>query len=127
MDLKKVIVCDLDGTLTVSKSALSPAMAEVICHILTHHLFVVVSGGAFTQFEKQFLSRLNCSKEKLQNLSLFPTMGSVCYMYDVKTDHWKMIYNDALTSLEKNKIIKALNDTIKESGFDLPHNYGDLI
>ena len=53
---KKAIVCDLDGTLAKSKSTLSPEMAEVLCKLLEKYFIVIVSGGAYHQFEKQFLS-----------------------------------------------------------------------
>ncbi len=127
MDTKKVIVCDLDGTLAPSKSSISSDMAEVLCHILSRHLLAIVSGGAFEQFEKQFLSKLNCGPELLQNLSLFPTMGSACYVYDKEKNNWKLLYNELLSKKERDKIKKSINEAIKETKLDLSGAYGDIV
>lgn len=124
---KKAIVCDLDGTLAKSKSTLTPEMAEVLCKILERYYLVIVSGGAYPQFEKQFLSGFSCPKELLKNLYLFPTMGSTCFVYDLETDKWKQLYNEQFTEEEKTQIINALNESIAESGLDLSSPYGDII
>ncbi len=127
MIAKKVIVCDLDGTLTESKSTLSQSMAEVLCQILSKHFLVVISGGTFSQFQKQFLSQLSCGPELLQNLYLFPTMGGACYTYDLASLNWKEIYNEELSLSERKEIVKALNQAMLESGLDFTSSYGDII
>lgn len=124
---KKVIVCDLDGTLTKSKSALSPEMAEIIPKILEGHFLAVVSGGAFPQFEKQFLSHLKCGPELLANLYLFPTMGSTCYTFNVEKKVWQQIYNEPLSEKERQNIISVLKSAIAQSGLDLSGSYGEII
>lgn len=124
---KKVIVCDLDGTLAKSKSSLTKEMSDVICKVLKNHYFIVVSGGAYSQFEKQFLSTFTCPKELLTNLYLFPTMGSACYVYDLESDKWKEVYNEKFTEEEKNEIISALDSAIAESKLDLSSPYGEII
>lgn len=124
---KKVIVSDLDGTLAPSKSPISKDMAEVLCHVLNRHYVAVVSGGAFPQFEKQFLSQLKCSPESMKNISIFPTNGSSCYVYDEKRKTWKELYEEKLTVAEKKKILTALNDAISDSGIDFSGSYGDII
>lgn len=127
MAIKKVIVSDLDGTLAPSKSPISVDMAEIIGHVLSRLKIAVVSGGAFPQFEKQFLSHLRCEPEQLKNLSIFPTNGSACYVYDEKRKTWKEVYEEKLTVAERKKIITAINDAIKELKMDLSGSYGELI
>ncbi|KND48791.1 MAG: phosphomannomutase [Parcubacteria bacterium C7867-003] len=127
IDNKKAIVCDLDGTLAKSKSSLTPEMSEVICKLLPNYNFVVVSGGAYSQFQKQFLSNFNCPKELLKNLYLFPTMGSTCFVYDLETDSWKQLYDEQFTELEKREIIEALNSAILECGIDVSDPFGEII
>jgi HAD superfamily hydrolase (TIGR01484 family) len=124
---KKVIVSDLDGTLAPSKSPISKEMAEVIGYVLSRLHIAVVSGGAFPQFEKQFLSQLTCGPEKLKNLSIFPTNGSACYVYDENKKTWKELYEEKLTVAERKKIITAINDAIKELKMDLSGSYGEVI
>ena len=125
MNNKKVIVCDLDGTLTESKSALSAEMDEVLCRLLSKHFLAVVSGGSYKQFQKQFLSRLHCGEEQLKNLYLFPTNGSTCYVYE--NSNWKQIYNEPLSEDERKNIIFNLEEAIKETGIDLSGAYGEII
>lgn len=124
---KKVIVCDLDGTLAPSKSPLKKEMAEVIMQLLSRHFLAVVSGGAFSQFEKQFLSQLSPDPELFKNLSLFPTMGSTCYTFDTEHKTWKQMYDEPLSREERKKIISALNEAISHSPLNLSEPYGDII
>src|SRR4051812_20062939 len=125
MNNKKVIVSDLDGTLTESKSLLTEEMADVICRLLSKHFFAVVSGGSYKQYEKQFLSQLKCGDEELTNLSLFPTNGSTCYLY--KNKAWEQVYNEPLSEEARKKIIEALNEAVKSTNLDLSGAYGEII
>ncbi|MCX6701790.1 MAG: HAD-IIB family hydrolase [Candidatus Zambryskibacteria bacterium] len=127
MDNKKVIVCDLDGTLAESKSTLSPEMAEVLCKVLHRHFLVIISGGKYSQFQKQFLSYFSCEPEFLKNLFLFPTNGSTCYIYDTENNNWKQSYNELLSPEEREKIIRAFNETIMELGLNLGKAYGEVV
>lgn len=124
---KKVIVCDLDGTLAESKSAISEEMSGVLCGILRNHYLAIVSGGTYNQFQKQFLANFSCSPELLTNLYLFPTNGSVCYKYDASSSDWKQLYAEELSQDQREKIIKAINESIAELGLDLSHSYGEIV
>jgi HAD superfamily hydrolase (TIGR01484 family) len=124
---KKVIAFDLDGTLAESKSKLTPEMSEVLAKLLEKYYVAVISGGAYTQFQKQFLSSFSAPKEFLKNLYLFPTMGSTCYKYDEESAEWKMLYEERLAQEEIKKIMKAFNESIMESGFDLSGSYGEIL
>src|SRR3989344_5671548 len=117
---KKVIICDLDGTLAESKSAVSKEMVEVLCKILHRYFLVVVSGGAFHQFQKQFLSNFSCSSEVLTNLILFPASGSTCYRY--VDNQWQQLYNEQLTEQEREKIKEAFKEAILRLKLDLSPN-----
>lgn len=124
---KKAIVCDLDGTLALSKSPLSTEMAEVLCDLLKNHYLVVVSGGSYAQFDKQFLSHLNCPQELLKNLYIFPTMGGTCYVYDSESHAWKQLYEEVLTVEERDLIKKAIDESLRESNMDFSIIYGELV
>lgn len=123
---KKVIACDLDGTLAESKSAISEEMSNILCGILRNHYLAVISGGTYNQFQKQFLANFSCSPELLTNLYLFPTNGSVCYKYDGLTK-WQQLYAEMLSQEQREKIIKAINESITELGLNLSNSYGDII
>ena len=125
--MKKVIACDLDGTLTESKAELGSKMVEVLAELLKRYSIAVVSGGAYKQFQKQFLSKLNIPPEFLKNLYLFPTMGSTCYVFDLAKNDWIQIYNETLSGEERQKIKQAFDQIIKESKLDFSKTYGDLV
>ncbi len=124
---KKVIAFDLDGTLAESKSKLTEEMSEVLARLLPKYYLAVISGGAYAQFQKQFLASFSAPKEYLKNLYLFPTMGSTCYTYDYVSNEWKMLYEERLAPLEIKKIMNAFDESILESGFDLSGSYGEIL
>jgi len=124
----KVIVCDLDGTLAPSKSALEPSMARIICQVLKKHRFAVISGGSHEQFIKQFLSHLVCEDRYLANLYLFPTNGSACYAFDYEHNlGWKKLYDEQLTVDERKKIKDAFSRAIPASGVVTEDPFGEIV
>lgn len=124
---KKVIVCDLDGTLAISKSPLTPEMADMIVKLLPHYFFAIISGGAFPQFEKQVISHLHCDQKLFKNLYIFPTMGGMCYSFDPELGIWKQLYNESLSPMARTEIIDAFKYALPKSGIDLSNPYGELI
>ena len=78
--MKKLIVFDLDGTLSESKSALDSETAALLHDLLGIVKVAVISGGGWPQFEKQLLSNLP-HDERLVNLSLLPTCGTKFFQY----------------------------------------------
>ncbi len=123
---KKLIIFDLDGTLAESKSALDSEMSQLLGNLLKWKLVAVISGGSFSQFEKQFLRNLSLSDLILKNLYLLPTSGARFYTY---TDNaWMLAYAHNLTDEEKINIIKAFNDSFFELNYEHPPNrYGELL
>lgn len=126
-DFNKVIVCDLDGTLALSKADLSQEMSEVICRVLERNLFAVISGAGFGQFKSQFLSHIKCGPERKKSLFIFPTNGSSCYGYRSDIDDWAVIYEEKLKEEDKEKIINSLNKAIEILDIDISNAFGDVI
>ena len=56
--MKSLIIFDLDGTLTESKSDLDGEMATLLARLLGTVDVAIISGGAWAQFEKQVLAFL---------------------------------------------------------------------
>ena len=94
---KKLIVFDLDKTLTESKQPMDDEMAELVRRLLEVTNVAVISGGSFKQFQKQFVPKL--TKGKLASLFLFPTCGSAFYRYG--NEMWKNMYTETLSIEEK--------------------------
>jgi len=121
------IAFDLDGTLAESKSSITPEMSGLLCKLLEQYNVAVVSGGAFPQFQKQFLANLSCSSEdSLKKLYLFPTSGSALYIYE--NGSWRVVYEELLSEDAKKQIISAWAKVLHDSGITLPTpSYGPVM
>ena len=121
--MKSLVVFDLDGTLAPSKSSLDAEMAALLGRLLGIVKVAVISGGAWTQFEKQVLAFLP-HDERLKSLSMLPTCGTKFYRFD---GDWKKLYSEDFSADDKKKIISALNQAVDRSGFRADKHWGDLI
>jgi phosphomannomutase len=121
--MKKLVVFDLDGTLAPSKSSIDPEMATLLDKLIGIVKVAVISGGAWSQFQKQVLSHLN-DETSLQNLSILPTCGTQFYQHE--TD-WKQLYAENFSSEQKEKIITSLQKAIEEAGQKAEKTWGETI
>ena len=128
---KKIIAFDLDGTLTVSKSAIMPEMSELVKHLAQKKIITIISGGAFKQFQTQFLPIFynnNTAMSLIYNLILLPTSGSQRYEYDAEKKDWVMTDKEPLNAEIKNKVKKVLQEIIDSGLYDIPKNpKGEII
>lgn len=123
--LKQLIIFDLDGTLTKSKSPVDDEMANLICRLLELKKIAVISGGGYPQFQAQFLSKLPGGSENLNNLLLMPTSGTRLYVW---RGNWVEQYAENLALLEKERIMSAMNCALKAAGYEKPQTtYGQII
>ena len=122
--MKKLIVFDLDGTLAESKSPLDPEMAALLNLLLGIVRVSVISGGDWSQLEKQVLSNLTYDTS-LKNLSLLTTCGTKFYTND---GGWKLLYSEDFTKVKKNKILTSLEQTVSASAdCKVPRVWGETI
>lgn len=123
---KKLVVFDLDGTLTESKSDLDSETALLLGKLLEVKRVAVIGGGRFALFQKQLLSKLSTPKEHLANLFLFPVTATEFYKY--KDGRWVEVYNQKFSEEEKEKILSAFETIFKELGYRHSEKiYGELI
>jgi phosphomannomutase len=121
--LKKLVVFDLDGTLAESKSTLDAEMASLLNSLLEIVKVSVISGGNWSQFEKQVLANLS-HDERLKNLSLLPTCGTKFYQYE---SGWKKLYSEDFTDEEKKKIVNSLKQATGSPDLQPEQTWGDTI
>lgn len=124
---RTVIAFDLDGTLAPSKSPLPDRMGEMLDQLLERYHVCVISGGKFGQFEKQLLSNLKASPDRLERLHLMPTCGTRYYNYDLADKKWTLVYVEDFSEAEKTKIMEALSRGVKELGFAEKKTYGETL
>src|SRR3989344_4234213 len=123
---KELIVFDLDGTLTKSKSDMDKEMAFLVGKLLEVKRVAIIGGGKYDQFKRQFLDNLFAPKEPLAKLLLFPALGTAFYKYD--NNEWRKIYSKDLTEEEKKKVFMAFEKTFQELGYKHPdETFGELI
>jgi hypothetical protein len=121
--MKTMIAFDLDGTLAESKQAIPPEMAERLGSLLGVADVAVISGGDWPQFETQVVSRLPEGAD-LKRLWIMPTTGTKLYRYD---GEWKAIYADVFDQDERQKIAAALDQVMREKGYDQGQVWGERI
>jgi len=121
--MKKLIVFDLDGTLAESKSSIDAEMGKLLNSLLGIVKVSIISGGAWSQFEKQVLANLS-HDERLKNLSLLPTCGTKFYKYD---SGWKQLYSEDFTADEKEKIVGSLKKALGLAGYKVDKVWGEVI
>ena len=123
---KKVVIFDLDGTLTKSKSDLDKEMAKLTAELLRERYVAVTSGCSFHQFENQFLDKLP-KTSNLSNLFLFPTCSASGYYYDAKTSKYYRAYTHLMPTQAVKRVLKSFEAVFTEIGYTHPkRTYGPV-
>ncbi|MEX2052473.1 MAG: HAD-IIB family hydrolase [Candidatus Paceibacterota bacterium] len=128
---KKVIVFDIDGTLTPSKSPITLEMAKLVQELMKQKMVVAISGASIKQFQTQFLPLLLNDESILpfiQNLKLLPTSGSQRFEYDKEKNEWVMTDKEPLGENIKTTAKKLLQEIINSEKYEIPPDpAGDLV
>lgn len=122
----KIVVFDLDGTLAESKSAVTPAMISALKRLVSRFEIAVISGGTWSQFESQLISKLDLSSVESRRFHMFPTSGTSFYNND--GSRWNCMYSETLTSDETAKILSAFKTVLQNPGVRMPKRlWGDQL
>lgn len=122
---KKLIVFDLDGTLTRSKAPIDSEIASLLSRLLQIKKVAVIGGGKYDLFQRQLLAKLE-TKDFLANLFLFPMTATAFYKYD--GNRWVEVYSQSFSEEEKAKILSAFEKTFQNLNYKHPEKiYGELI
>lgn len=121
---KSLIVFDLDGTLTRTKSNMDSQMAIVLSALLQQKKIAVIGGGKYALFRRQLLAQLHCPKVLMRNLFLFPTTATSFYRYQ---NGWKNIYFFKFSKRERREIMRVFRAVLKEVRYAPKKVYGKLI
>lgn len=120
---KKIIAFDLDGTLAESKQHLESYMSDLLCELAKHKKVVIITGGSFEQFQKQFLPffnpKINDIDIVMDNLILLPTSGSRRYEYDSFKKDWIMTDIEEFPISIKTKVLEELNKIISNNQYGI--------
>jgi len=125
--MKKVFAFDMDDTIAITKSPISDRMATAFSNVLENFDVCIISGGNYSLFQKQFISRLDVDTEKLKRIHLMPTCGTRYYRFNDTTNEWTLQYAEDLTLQEKTKIAAVLEESAKELGYWPQNPAGEVI
>ena len=121
--MKELVAFDLDGTLAESKQPLQEPMGEALANLLDVAHVAVISGGDWPQFEKQVASRLPERADRTK-LWLMPTTGTKLYRFD---GEWRAVYAELFEDDEKQKILKAFDESLEATGSVPEKTWGERI
>ncbi len=121
---KKIIIFDLDGTLTKSKATMDRRMAELLSKLLQRKTVAVIGGGEYEQFKRQFVRKLKAPRERLDRLLLFPANATSFYTH--RRGGWKSVYKKGLSPRAKRRIREAFKGALRDIRYvpDVPHKRG---
>lgn len=123
---EKLVIFDLDGTLTESKSDMDAEMSRLLCALLAKKPVAVIGGGKYELFQRQLLKKLRCPGSRLGRLYLFPTTSTAFYRYGMRG--WRRVYLHALTKGQRRKIFRAFQKVLREFKYVPPVKvYGNII
>lgn len=118
---KKIIISDLDGTLTMSKMRVNKSMSAAIHNILRFYNLAIVTGGEFSQLKMQLDKAISEKEINISKLFLFPTNGTKLYRFT--TDKWVKIYSIDLSLDEKKTILEGFELVTREFDFARPERF----
>lgn len=124
MDLPRVVIFDLDGTLALSKSPIADSTAMWLVRLLANADVCIISGATYEQMQTQVLGHLEQPAD-LGRLHLMPTCGTQYYRYD--SGAWIQVYSESLDAATKNDIADVLTQGAHELGLTPKQSWGPLI
>ena len=97
MKNKKVIICDIDGTLAGSDTEVSDEMLETIKKLQEKYLFVTMGNGNYIHLSNQFIKKY--LEKNSKELYVYALGGLECYK--VAKEGVTKIYSNDFTEDEK--------------------------
>jgi phosphomannomutase len=125
--MKKIIVFDLDNTLTLPKQPMNdPEVIDLLKRLIEKKSIAIISGGSYSTVKKHFVSHFDVSEENLKKTFLLPTCGTCFYKFNNNT--WETVYKNSLSEEEKKKIFSAFKKTFQILNYSPPtETYGEII
>lgn len=115
---RKVLSFDIDQTLNVAKTPITPRMATLLVKLLDKYEVAPISGQKYEQFLIQIVDKLKeagATDSQLTHLHLFVTQGTRYYRFE--NDDWELVYNFDLTDEQGAAMSRALEQAAKELGY----------
>src|ERR1035437_7886016 len=119
---RKIIVFDIDGTLTPSKAPADKEMIDLLLSLLDKKSIAIIGGGKYSMFQEQLADQMPTADKRLEKLYLFPTNSTAFYRF---TGVWNKVYSYELSDEEKEKIKEAFKEAFSKVNYQPPEKtYG---
>jgi phosphomannomutase len=123
---KKLVVFDIDGTLTPSKAVADREMISLLLRLLERRMVAVIGGGKYALFKEQLIDRMPRRDARLDRLFLFPTSSTAFYRFS--RGGWRCVYEHVLSRADKKKIEDAFERVLEDVGYIHPQKiYGVVL
>ncbi len=96
---------------------MTASMGDALGRLIKKMPVAIMSGGGWKQFEKQFLPALPAGTPE-DRLYIFPASASSCFVH--RNGEWHPQYDHSFTPQQKEEVMEALDESMKESGFAQP-------
>lgn len=103
--LPKLVIFDIDNTLTRSKQPVTADMAVLLEQLACITEVAFISGGTLEQLLVQVAEHLSPATD-FSKIHILPTSGGA--LYDFKNGSWEMVYEERLTDAQAQAIAEAL-------------------
>jgi len=123
--MKKIIVFDMDDTLTKSLSIADEDMIDLFERLSNKYKVWIITWWTFERINKQIIWHLDKNKANLNNIYLFPTNWT--RMLSFKNDKFVEEYIENLRNDEVELIENTLNKAIKDLNLLPEKQYWKLI
>lgn len=110
--LPKLVVFDIDQTLTKSKQPIASDMAALVTDLCSVMKVALISGGMLEQLLTQVVEHLAVQTD-FKNLFILPTSGGALFTY--QHDAWTPLYEERLTSEQEEEIVEAIKGAVSET------------
>ncbi len=121
----KMLVFDMDGTLTPSRWEMEPDMVILFKELLKKYKVWIISGWDYIQFQIQILQFLWDDEKLLKNLYICPTNWTKMYTYN--DSDWQCLYSLDFTESERKHIINVLENAIEKLWLKPEKTYWELV
>jgi len=121
----KLIIFDLDDTLTPAKSPADKEMIFLLKKLLDKYKVAIITWGKLETIKKQVVDMLEKENANLENLYILPTIWTQFYVF--KDWDWQLIYKESLSENEVRKIKAVLEEALEKLNIKPKKTRGEII
>ncbi|HUY70093.1 MAG TPA: HAD-IIB family hydrolase [Candidatus Baltobacteraceae bacterium] len=124
---KRMIIADLDGTLSEDREEIAAKTAELINTLLKNRSFAVITAARYARLNYQVVRVLSAAGGKKLFTKMYLLPQSATRMHIFAKGGWKRMYAENLSVAERARIKAALRECIRTLGYGSGKTYGKVV